>query len=260
MCHTLDSLYTALPVALGVDDYSLRERAILVDGDVQQILDGVDSLALLTDKKTSLLRHHIHGDSIPGIMGVNSSVDAHGVYQGGSKLVHSQDKVLRCFYSKPTIVFFNDLRRLHLQRFLRPLFDRRLDSSLASVLDPTILLVAGQGNISLRSGVSNQYAGVSRAYTQEARAPLIKDLKIEPVTWNAECRRSLLCSLFDCCSIKLPTVVHFFFFLLRFLLADLATCVPPLPALSCAPAPPPLVEPLARWPPADVFSFSSAFS
>src|SRR5918997_5218346 len=49
MCHALDSFYTALPVALRVYDYSLRKRAVLVDSNVQQVLNGVDCLALLTD-------------------------------------------------------------------------------------------------------------------------------------------------------------------------------------------------------------------
>lgn len=49
MCHALDGFYTALPVALRIYDYSLRKRAVLVDSDVQQVLNGVDCLALLTD-------------------------------------------------------------------------------------------------------------------------------------------------------------------------------------------------------------------
>src|SRR5215210_3866431 len=99
MSHALDCLYAPLSVALGVHYYPLCERTVLIDGDIQQVLNSIDSLALLPDKESGFFRSHVHSDHISCIIGIYGSIEAHSLAQRDNELINSEHEIFWCIFS-----------------------------------------------------------------------------------------------------------------------------------------------------------------
>src|SRR5215207_2885716 len=81
--HALDGLDAALAVALRVQDDSLHEGPFPVYTRVDQILQGVDGLALLTDEQGSVIRGDVHGDEASRVVDVYPRLETHRFGDGG---------------------------------------------------------------------------------------------------------------------------------------------------------------------------------
>ena len=77
MCHALQRLHPALSVSLRVQHYPLYEGPLFVQSYINEILQGIDSFALLTYKQGSVIRSHVHSDKPSGIVHVQSCLKIH---------------------------------------------------------------------------------------------------------------------------------------------------------------------------------------
>jgi hypothetical protein len=126
------------------------------------------------------------------------------------------------------------------------------------VLERTILLTGRRRNIGLHYSIFDHYTGISRAYTQEARAPLIEDLKMELLPRDAKGPRKLSPPPLRLLQRKTPDRCSFLLFPSALPLGRsgvLRTTV----ALCCHSSTS-SEGPLARWLPVDALGFSTVFA
>src|SRR5215204_4574603 len=74
--HALDRLDAALAVSLCVEHHSLEERALPKRGYVDEVLKGVDSLALLSYEQCRIIRGDIGGYKTSRVVDLHAGIEA----------------------------------------------------------------------------------------------------------------------------------------------------------------------------------------
>ena len=77
--HALDRLDAALAVAFGIEHDPLEVGALPEGGHVDQILKGIDSLALLPYEQRCVIRGDVCGDEAACIVDLDTGFEAHGI-------------------------------------------------------------------------------------------------------------------------------------------------------------------------------------
>src|SRR3712207_3160989 len=83
MGHALQSLDAALAVSLRVEHHPFEEGPVSKSGDVDQILEGVDRLALLAYEQARVIRCDVSGDKPSRIVDLHPRLEVHGLEDRG---------------------------------------------------------------------------------------------------------------------------------------------------------------------------------
>src|SRR5215207_4102111 len=94
MGHTLDRFDAALTISLCVEHHPLEVGPLPERGYVDEILERVDSLALLAYKQPRIIGGDVHGDKAPGVVDLHMGFEAHGFENRGNELPYFDEKVL----------------------------------------------------------------------------------------------------------------------------------------------------------------------
>src|SRR5215208_1552781 len=97
MGHTLYCLDAALAVPLSIEHHTLEEGTIPERGDVDEILECIDGLALLAYEQGRVIRGDVCGDEPPCVVDLNTGFEAHSVENRGYEHPYFIQQILRGF-------------------------------------------------------------------------------------------------------------------------------------------------------------------
>src|SRR5215207_10197790 len=97
MCHALYRFHATLTVPLRIKHDPLKERPLLERRNIDQVLEGVDSLTLLPYKQSRVVGRDIGGDKSSRVVDLYAGFEAHSVQDRGHEFPYLVQQLLWSF-------------------------------------------------------------------------------------------------------------------------------------------------------------------